>query len=229
MKIDTTRFLLLSVLTSSLGLCAVITGCSSGADEAPPPAHSDSANTAAPTATTEGAPVTKPAGSSGSTSGGSSSGGSSGAGGKDAGGADSGNTDSGSAAAACLDDKSPATQPVCPTDGKGEECAQACDDFALSWKKGLSADIRKCMTAAICNAGTATCADKALAKACPDPTAATFCTPLVTGCKGANGADTITQASCETLAKGLNAAGRDVLKSCFESEFVCGDCLGRMK
>jgi hypothetical protein len=218
MKIDKTRFLLATgVVTVSMGLLAAVTaGCSSKSEDAAPAAHDEDAK----------APVTDPTQTDPSTPG------------KDAGPKstpDSGsNTDGGSnkdggdggTTVACLDDKSPAAQPACPGAG---ECQDACDTFATDYKKGLSADIRKCLTVAICQTSTATCADKALAKACVDATATTFCTPLVAGCKGSNPADTITQASCEALAKGLTAAGRDVLKTCFENEAVCGDCPAQMK
>ncbi len=59
-----------------------------------------------------------------------------------------------------------------------------------------------------------------------DPTLASFCAPLVKGCKAANPVDTITEASCEAIAEGLNAAGRAALTSCFETESNCGDCPG---
>lgn len=224
------RFLLLAFVTAtaSIGLTALV-GCTIKADDAPAaqPMPEPAPTTNAATDSTDPAkPGSKPASSS---SGGSSSGGSSSGGTKDAGGSDSGNHDGG-AAVACLDDSAPAVQPACPTAGAGDECTQACDDYATNFKKGISADIRKCLTKDLCNAGTtSTCTDKALAKACADPTATTFCTPNVTGCKGANAQDTITQASCETVAKGLTAAGRSLLQQCFEQSAVCGDCLAQIK
>ena len=222
MKIDATRFLLLtSVLTAAAGL-SVMAGCSSKAED-PAPTHAQEANstgTAAPTATTDGTPKTAPTTPPKTTTPPPSE--------KDAGAA--GDSGGGGGGAACLDDKTPAVQPACPTEGAGDECTGACGDYETNFKKGVSADIRKCLTKAICQAGTtSSCTDKALAKVCADPTATTFCTPNVTGCKGANAADTITQASCETVAKGLTAAGRDLLQNCFETDAVCGDCFAKIK
>lgn len=218
MNIDTARFLLVtSVLSVSMALCTVTAGCSSKSDDTPAPLpHDDDAQ--APSTNT---PDPSNAGSSGSNPTGKTD--------PDAGGKDSGSGKDGGeggTAAACLDDSAPAAQPACPGAG---ECQAPCDNFAADYKKGLSADIRKCLTTAICMGSTATCADKALAKACADPTATTFCTPMVSGCKGANAADPITQASCEVVAKGLTATGRDVLKNCFENQASCGDCLTMMK
>ena len=233
---ETTRLLLLTGVLSGIGLSAVLIGCTiTSADK-----ENDNGGTSA--LVQDAAPATPPATKTdpkpppsndddGDNGGGNNTG--TGTGTKDSGATDSGNKDSGSkdggAGAACLDDSAPAVQPACPTEGAGDECTAACADFATSWKKGLSAEIRKCMTAAICQAGTATCADKALVKACADNTTAAFCTPLVAGCKGANAADTISQASCEGLAKGLNATGRNNLKTCFEQEFNCGDCPAKFK
>lgn len=217
MNLDNTRFLLVAgVLSMSTGLCAVMVGCSSKSDDTPAPLpHDDDAS----------APSADPTDRANPGSGGP------GRGGEDP--AKGGSTDGGGSkdgdaakAAACLDDSSPAAQPACPGAG---ECQGACDNFLVDYKKGLSADIRKCLTATICMASTATCADKALAKACADPTATTFCTPMVMGCKGSNPADTMTQAMCEGVAKGLTATGRDVLKHCFENEAVCGDCIAMLK
>ena len=225
MKIDKSRLLLVTgVLTVSVGLCAVMAGCSSKSEDTPAPF-------ANPTTGDAQASVTEPTdpsnpGSSGANPAAPKNGSDGGASTPDSGSAKDGG-EGGAAAAACLDDSAPAAQPACP--GAGGECQDTCDSFAADYKKGLSADIRKCLTAATCQGNTATCAEKALAKACADPTAAAFCTPMVTGCKGSNPADSITQASCEALAKGLTAAGRDALKSCFENEAVCGDCLAKMK
>ena len=141
-------------------------------------------------------------------------------------GADGGADTGTSPGVACLDDSAPAVQPACPGNG---DCQEACDNFAGDYKKGLSADIRKCLTDAICLADTSTCSNAALAKACADPTATTFCTPMVSGCKASNPADTITQASCETLAKGLTSSGRANLQSCFETDSDCGGCLAKMR
>lgn len=222
MKIDHSRLLLVTgVLTVSMALCAVMAGCSSKSEDTPAPFTNPSAQDGQAKGADPADPSNPGAGGPGAAAPKSNpdSGGNPDSAAKDA--ADS------AAAVACLDDNAPAVQPACP--GAGGECQDTCDSFATDYKKGLSADIRKCLTAATCQANTATCADKALAKACADPTAATFCTPLVTGCKGSNPADTITQASCEAVARGLTAAGRDALKTCFENEFVCGDCPAKMK
>lgn len=203
-----------------MGAAAMVVGCSSKTDDGPAPKVLDEdAKGPATDPTGDNDPSNPAAGKDSGTP----------TTPQDAGAKDGSTTDGGdgSAPAACLDDSSPAAQPACP--GAGGECQMACDNFALDYKKGLSADIRKCLTAAICMNVTTTCADKALAKACADPTATTFCTPMVQGCKAANPADTITQASCEGLAKGLTKVGRDVLQNCFETDAVCGDCLLKLK
>ena len=229
MKTD--KVLLISGVLTSIGFCAVMAGCTiQGEPEDSPEAASSEvvqADAAAGSATendkdkgtgtgtgTGSTPPPAPATDAGTTA-------------KDGGG-DAANKDGG-ATAKCLDDTAPAALTKCPTIGAGDQCVGSCANFDGSWKKGLSDDIRKCLTAAICQAGTATCSDKALAKACVDPTAATFCTPNVTGCKGANAADTLTQASCEGIAKGLTVAGRANLRTCFEQEFNCGDCVAKFK
>ena len=222
MKIDPTRLLLVpGVLAVSMGLCAVMAGCSSKSEQAPAPFANLNTEDAQAKAAAPGDPANPTAGGPAAAPNGNPSSGNNpdSAAPKDGG--------EGGAAVACLDDNTPGVQPACP--GAGGECQDTCDSFATDYKKGLSADIRKCLTAATCQANTATCADKALAKACADPTAATFCTPMVTGCKGSNPADTITQASCEAVARGLTAAGRNALKTCFENDFVCGDCPAKMK
>jgi hypothetical protein len=221
MKTAQPRVLLVTgVLALSMGLGGVIMGCSSKSDDGPAPKAYDEDAKAPSTPSDEPAPSSS--GSSGGSSGNPATP-------QDSGTKDGSAKDGGDAAApaACLDDSAPAAQPACP--GAGGECQMACDSFATDYKKGLSADIRKCLTSAICMNDTTQCADKALAKACADPTAATFCTPMVTGCKASNPADTITQASCEALAKGLTATGRNTLKDCFENDAVCGDCIAKLK
>jgi len=219
MNIVKTRFLLVScVLSLSVGLGAVMVGCSFKSEDSPAPLPHDPSGDTKEGVTTDPAPGSNPTPTptptpqdSGTTA--------DGGGTKDGG-------EGGTPPVACLDDKTPAAPPACPANG---ECQAACDEFAAAYKKGVSAEIRKCLTANICESGTAPCVDKALAKACADPTASAFCTPLVTGCKAANGADTITQASCESVAKGLNADGRTTFTSCMETQGNCGDCVPMMK
>jgi hypothetical protein len=221
MKIALPRRLLVpAVLAFTMGAAALVVGCSSKTDDGPAPKAFDDDASGKSTDPPPGEDPTNPQGDKDSGTPTTPQDG----GAKDGSAKDGGD---GSAPAACLDDSSPAAQPACP--GAGGECQMACDSFAVDYKKGLSADIRKCLTAAICMNDTTTCADKALAKACADATATTFCTPMVQGCKAANAGDTITQASCEGLAKGLTKAGRDALQSCFENDAVCGDCLAKMK
>ena len=214
MKIDPTRFLLLTgVFTASIGMF-VVAGCGSKSDSGPAAEKTDGSPPSAVPPTPPPATPPPPPPPSAQDSGTKDSGDA----GKDA-----------DAGPACLDDLTPTVQPACPGAGAGGECDTACADFATDFKKGLSADIRKCLTVAICLADTTTCADKALAKACADATATTFCTTQVTGCKAVNVADTITQASCEAIAKGLTTAGRAALQTCFETENNCGDCPAKAK
>jgi hypothetical protein len=81
------------------------------------------------------------------------------------------------------------------------------------------------------------CLDPALAKACTDATATTLCAQLVTGCNGDAGSDagatdagdagttaaTFNQASCEALVNGLSATGRTAFTSCI-TEGTPGNC-----
>ncbi len=114
----------------------------------------------------------------------------------------------------------------------GGACTATCAQFTGDYKAGVAEEINKCLTLAICGgaaAATIPCVDKAVAKACADPTAATFCTPNVNGCKASNPADTITQVACIDLAKAMTTAGRTRLQTCFETEFNCGDCPAMLK
>lgn len=229
MKICKTRFRLLGVLGASMSLVAVMTGCSSKTPDTAAPQNVDGR---VPPAEAGSSGASGSSGTSGTSSSSSSSSSSSGASGTSGSSGADGGADAKADAPApvdCLDDKAPLAQPACPTAGAGDECTQSCDELALNYKKGVSADIRKCLTAAICQASTATCTDKSIAKSCVDATATAFCTPLVTGCKGANAAETITQASCELIAKSMTTVGRAALQNCFETEAVCGDCPAKLK
>jgi hypothetical protein len=115
----------------------------------------------------------------------------------------------------------------------GSGCASACDSVAASFKSGLAEDVRTCLVPApTCEGGAAaspvaSCVEKAVAKACPDTTATSTCTPLVAGCPaddgGADGGIVFNQATCEQVVRSLNQSGRDTFTSCI-TEGISGHC-----
>ncbi len=147
------------------------------------------------------------AGPTSSSSGGSSSGGSTSK-------ADGGGSDAGPA---CLGDQG--TAPKCEPGA----CNYHCTNYVEDYKKALATEIMKCHTKSQCNGDPNKCGETALKKACPDPTAATYCAPIVAACANAGG-DALTKTQCELLATGLNAKGRENFKYCIEQYVGEGNC-----
>lgn len=115
--------------------------------------------------------------------------------------------------AACSDeDGSPGdcTTVTCSDFGK-------CDSYKQYLKPKLAESAVKCLQTidggASCDAlDVYGCGNTALALACADPAAKTFCTSFLPKCQDAGATDT--QADCEKWVSGLNAAGRTALEAC---------------
>jgi hypothetical protein len=120
-------------------------------------------------------------------------------------------------------------------------CGLVCDNVTTRFKAAIAGDILDCVaklpTCEGADDAIADCIGKSLAKACPDSTASSFCTPLVGTCTpdggpdggdaGDAGADSgvpvFNQSSCEALAKGLSGDGRAAFTTCI-TEGVAGNC-----
>jgi hypothetical protein len=120
-------------------------------------------------------------------------------------------------ASACLTDDGIA--PTCEG-ATNAACGTLCQNYLPNYKKGVSRAIAECLLALpSCEAGVdegaiANCVQISLAKACPDPSAATFCTPLVTQCGADGGVSNLDQTECQDLIVGLNDTGRTAFTSC---------------
>lgn len=110
--------------------------------------------------------------------------------------------------------------------------ANACDPYCWAYAENYKPEIAKAIADCLVKLPTCegamdamkACVDGALAKACDDPTAKTFCTPVTTECAKNNaGADGLTEAACEGVAKGLTEAGRSNFLSCID-EGTPGTC-----
>jgi hypothetical protein len=154
----------------------------------------------------------------------------------DEGGYDSGYPDSSTEeAGACLDDTGAA--PDCTADA-GIACNAACNHYAGNYKAGVARDIANCLLKLpSCESPTqdneiAACVQSALARACADTTADTFCTPHVAQCVGTpdgGGPDGgsmagLEQMECRELATGLNSAGRAAFTTCLQNGMGTGYC-----
>lgn len=209
MKIDKSKFLVLtSVLAAGTAAAALAApGCSSTAN--------------------------------GTSDGGASVDGSSGGGG-DGGGGDGSTTgdgggggDGGGDAGECLgDDK--VLNPSCASflgDGGADAAAgtcvttatgqAACSSFQANLRNGVAREAVKCLNVApTCEAvpdPVVGCFDQAAAKACPDATAATFCTAQLAKCT----AGSIGQADCVKYMTALTSSGRDKFAANCADEAGC--------
>lgn len=174
------------LLTAALSAATAVAGAASGCS-----ATSDAKDGGATSPTQEDGGQTD-AGSDGSTSDGST--------------ADGG---------ACLDDTGPA--PTC-TGAADPTCKTVCDSLTASYKNGVARAIGDCILQLPSCEGPPdlfdACVYGALAKACPDPTAEGYCTPLSTACVEDGGATTLTNAACVKVAQALTPAGRTSFESC---------------
>lgn len=131
--------------------------------------------------------------------------------------------DGGEASASCLGDQGP------DIDCTASKCPEACDAMKIRFKKAVAKEIVACLDMDPTCEGTMSCVDDHASgdpdsgvAVCDDPTAATFCQPLVDSCK-TNDGEEITLESCVAMARTLTAAGRDQFTSCV-TEGMAGYC-----
>jgi hypothetical protein len=137
-------------------------------------------------------------------------------------------TPSADAAPACLGDTAPATDPDAGDGGDcaSTGCAATCAAFATNFRAGVVKAIGQCLlTLPTCEGDPTSCVDEALGKACHDPAATTICAPLVSACASAVGdaGPVLTQSACEALINGLNPTGQATFTSCI-TEGTPGNC-----
>lgn len=137
--------------------------------------------------------------------------------------------DAGDAGPACLDERldgGPEPSTKCPKTGP---CAAACERLVPRYKAGVAtaaatciANLRSCTSAA----EVLPCVDLALGRACADPTATPYCTPLVTACDPNAGGvgSVISQDGCVSFASGMSPSGRAAFASCIQSKIASGTC-----
>lgn len=126
----------------------------------------------------------------------------------------------------CLGDTADGGAPAskCPTTGA---CAASCARVANHYRAGVAEAAIACVNKSCTSvASLSLCVDSALAEACPEGTAASYCRPLVTACDPDAGGigSTISQEGCESFANGLSAAGRSVFASCLQAKITAGTC-----
>ena len=70
------------------------------------------------------------------------------------------------------------------------------------------------------------CVDRAMARACDDPTANTYCASFVTACDPNAGkpGSSISQDGCVILSNGLAATGHADFKTCIDAKIAAGTC-----
>jgi len=137
--------------------------------------------------------------------------------------------DAGDASPPCLDERldgGPEPSTKCPKTGP---CAAACERLVPRYKAGVAtaaatciANLRSCTSAA----EVLPCVDLALGRACADPTATPYCTPLVTACDPNAGGvgSVISQDGCVSFASGMSPSGRAAFASCIQSKIASGTC-----
>ncbi len=100
-------------------------------------------------------------------------------------------------------------------------CDIACEGYATNFKPEVAKAIADCLLLLPSCEGDfdamQACTTAALAKACDDATAKTFCAPIASACgKNDGGAADIDSSTCEALAKGLSTEGRGSFLSCVD-------------
>jgi hypothetical protein len=132
----------------------------------------------------------------------------------------------------CLDDK-PAkgdggdgSTPDCTSSAT---CSPICAHLLDHYKLGVAQVAITCMLGlASCadTSGVKTCVDTALAEACPDPTAKTYCGPLVIACdpNAGKAGSQIDEQGCESFANAFTSSGRAAFSSCLDGEIEAGTC-----
>ncbi len=202
MKIDRTRFLLLTTTLAAATAAALATntGCTSTSDTDAGVSDSDSG--------------------AGTGDGGTS--------------ADTGSktdTDASDGAAACLGgaDGTFACGPVGEGDDAGVvKCQTQCEAAVAKFKSGVAKDINDCLNSSpACEGADVTCTNQAIALACPDTTATTFCTGLAPKCADASSG--FTQTTCAEVVSALSQPGRTIFTTCVDEGNDCGVCLNLAK
>ena len=215
MKIDRARFLILTSVIAA-GVAGAVAGCSSSADKGTSSADVDASSDASTTT--------------------------------DSSSTEDGSTDDASDAAACLaanGDAGPdAGDPLSDCASLTGLCGPACESMALRVTQVVGNEVFACMKAkqnqAACQSTftgytlVGDCSDPILDQLCPDPTAASFCAPLVATCNGVDAGapdaglkHAFTQANCEKYVAALTARGRTSLTTCVNAALdrpECEDC-----
>lgn len=115
-----------------------------------------------------------------------------------------------------------------PTSCLGTPCADACTKAAQNYRVGVAQAAVACLSklATCSGASVLNCNVAAMDATCSDPTAKTFCTPLVSACDPSAGqpGSIITQEDCERFASALGAAGRATFRTCLETKTSAGTC-----
>jgi hypothetical protein len=214
MNIDKSRFLLLvtTLSASSAAALAVASGCTVNNTTV------DAGNGSLPDSSTEGPDL-----GDGSTT-----------------------SDDGGDAGACLGN----TKPIQSCDSEGladggdagdagaAACLYDCNRFADEFTSEVAQNMRECMDLApTCEGTSEGCALKALARACDDPTATTYCANLLScgtpdgGFDAGPGTSSNAQTQCVTVVRALKQSTRDALTTCVTSSGgacapnVLSDCL----
>ena len=131
-------------------------------------------------------------------------------------------------AGACLGDAPPAADAGVACSASGP-CSEACQRITSSYKAAVARAAIECIAAlpsCEVTADVVPCVDQALQRACPDPTSAGFCAPLVTACdpNAGDAGSAISLAGCELFANGLSSAGRTTFAACIEDKINQGTC-----
>lgn len=141
--------------------------------------------------------------------------------------------DAGDGAVACLG--TDGTAPLCEEvdggadSGAAAKCSFECTNVSKLLKAGVAAAISSCMDTTVadptvegaCSNALAPCVEGAVAKACDDDTAAAYCTTTLQACGDASAVPT--QAECVSVVKALSGEGKTMLTSC-TAEGDCGSC-----
>ena len=123
-----------------------------------------------------------------------------------------------------------------PTDAGAAGIGPTCEGYLSSFKPRVAKATIDCLIALpTCEGDTAHCATDALAAACPDPAAKTYCDALLAACAPDGGLTDagagLSLADCVQYANGMTSAGRSALQLCVVHEGACSvpfkDCAGR--
>ncbi len=120
--------------------------------------------------------------------------------------------------------------------GPAPKCPAGCSSFSNYFKSEVAKGLNDCLEAApTCEGLESSCVDKVLAQACTDQGAVDFCTGLAATCGDAGAGDSdggtaFSQESCLKVANGLSDNGKTFVTSCIEGlPDNCGYCLDSVK